>query len=56
MTEFAPRLDILPKPQRRLWEELAATPEQFTLLQSRCSWRIVKAWFLISSAERALVH
>ena len=28
---FAPRLDILPAPQRRLWEELAATPEQFTL-------------------------
>ena len=28
---FAPRLEILPPPQRRLWEELAATPEHFTL-------------------------
>jgi hypothetical protein len=29
--DFAPRLDILPKPQRRLWEELAAVPSEFVL-------------------------
>lgn len=29
--EFAPRLDILPNPQRRLWEELAAVPSEFVL-------------------------
>ncbi len=28
---FSPRLDILPPPQRALWEELAATPAEFTL-------------------------
>lgn len=28
---FAPRLDILPSAQRRLWPELAATPDYFTL-------------------------
>lgn len=28
---FEPRLDILPTPQRRLWDELSATPSQFTL-------------------------
>jgi hypothetical protein len=28
---FTPRLDILPAPQRRLWDELAATPREFTL-------------------------
>jgi hypothetical protein len=28
---FAPRLDILPPPQRRLWPELAATPPGFVL-------------------------
>ncbi|MGH7070899.1 MAG: nucleotidyl transferase AbiEii/AbiGii toxin family protein [Acetobacteraceae bacterium] len=28
---FTPRLDILPKPQRRLWDELAAVPAQFVL-------------------------
>jgi hypothetical protein len=28
---FAPRLDILPPPQRRLWDELAAVPEEFVL-------------------------
>jgi hypothetical protein len=28
---FSPRLDILPPPQRRLWGELGATPEHFTL-------------------------
>lgn len=31
MTEFSPRLDILPPPQRRLWDEIGATPSQFTL-------------------------
>ncbi len=31
MSEFTPRLDILPPPQRRLWEELGATPPEFTL-------------------------
>jgi hypothetical protein len=32
MTEsFAPRLDILPKAQRRLWDELAAVPPEFVL-------------------------
>jgi hypothetical protein len=30
-TDFAPRLDILPPPQRRLWDELAAVPEEFVL-------------------------
>jgi hypothetical protein len=29
--DFTPRLDILPKPQRRLWDELAAVPPQFVL-------------------------
>lgn len=28
---FAPRLDILPAPQRRLWDELAQTPPEFVL-------------------------
>lgn len=28
---FAPRLDILPAPQRRLWDELGETPEEFVL-------------------------
>lgn len=29
--DFAPRLDILPSPQRRLWDELAAVPDEFVL-------------------------
>jgi hypothetical protein len=29
--EFAPRLDILPAPQRRLWDELVAVPREFVL-------------------------
>lgn len=29
--DFVPRLDILPKPQRRLWDELAAIPPEFVL-------------------------
>ena len=29
--DFSPRLDILPKPQRRLWKELAAVPPEFVL-------------------------
>jgi hypothetical protein len=28
---FTPRLDILPPPQRRLWDELAAIPPEFVL-------------------------
>ena len=28
---FIPRLDILPAPQRRLWDELSAVPEEFVL-------------------------
>ena len=28
---FEPRLDVLPGPQRRLWTELVAVPEEFTL-------------------------
>lgn len=28
---FAPRLDVLAKPQRRLWPELAGTPDDFIL-------------------------
>jgi hypothetical protein len=28
---FTPRLDILPPPQRRLWDELAAVPAEFVL-------------------------
>ncbi|OLN26779.1 hypothetical protein DVDV_2479 [Desulfovibrio sp. DV] len=31
MDDFAPRLDSLPPAQRRLWPELDATPELFTL-------------------------
>ncbi|HUY67714.1 MAG TPA: nucleotidyl transferase AbiEii/AbiGii toxin family protein [Alphaproteobacteria bacterium] len=31
MTEFAPRLDILPPPQRKLWDELAQVPASFVL-------------------------
>jgi hypothetical protein len=29
--DFTPRLDILPAPQRRLWDELAAMPAEFVL-------------------------
>jgi hypothetical protein len=29
--DFSPHLDILPKPQRRLWDELAAVPPEFVL-------------------------
>lgn len=29
--DFVPRLDILPPPQRRLWDELAAVPGEFVL-------------------------
>lgn len=29
--DFIPRLDILPPPQRRLWDELAAIPAEFVL-------------------------
>jgi Nucleotidyl transferase AbiEii toxin, Type IV TA system len=29
--DFFPRLDILPKPQRRLWDELAEVPSEFVL-------------------------
>jgi hypothetical protein len=29
--DFAPRVDILPPPQRRLWDELAAVPPEFVL-------------------------
>jgi len=29
--DFTPRLDILPPSQRRLWDELAAVPEEFVL-------------------------
>jgi hypothetical protein len=29
--EFTPNLAMLPPPQRRLWPELASTPEMFTL-------------------------
>ena len=28
---FTPRLDILPLPQRRLWDELASVPPEFVL-------------------------
>jgi hypothetical protein len=31
MREFLPRLDVLPEAQRRLWEELSAVPDEFTL-------------------------
>ncbi|HEY1260569.1 MAG TPA: nucleotidyl transferase AbiEii/AbiGii toxin family protein, partial [Stellaceae bacterium] len=31
MMTFQPRLDILPAPQRTLWQELDATPNHFTL-------------------------
>jgi hypothetical protein len=30
-TDFTPRIDILPPPQRRLWDELAAVPAEFVL-------------------------
>lgn len=29
--DFTPRLDILPKPQRRLWDELTVVPTEFVL-------------------------
>jgi hypothetical protein len=32
-TDFTPRLDILPPPQRRLWDELAAVPAEFVLYE-----------------------
>jgi hypothetical protein len=31
MRRFTPRLDVLPSAQARLWQELRATPEYFTL-------------------------
>ncbi|HJS89586.1 MAG TPA: nucleotidyl transferase AbiEii/AbiGii toxin family protein [Steroidobacteraceae bacterium] len=31
MPKFSPRLDVLPEAQRRLWGELSAVPEEFTL-------------------------
>ena len=31
MREFQPRLDVLPEAQRRLWVELSAVPDEFTL-------------------------
>lgn len=31
MSDFSPRLDILPEAQRRLWGELSAIPREFTL-------------------------
>lgn len=31
MAPFAPKLSILPAPQRRLWDELAAVPKHFVL-------------------------
>lgn len=31
MTKFSPRLDVLPEAQRRLWGELSAVPQEFTL-------------------------
>lgn len=31
MQEFAPRLQVLPEAQRRLWSELSAVPPEFTL-------------------------
>jgi hypothetical protein len=31
MEKFAPRLDILPAPQRRLWTELTSVPPEFVL-------------------------
>lgn len=31
MPAFEPRLDILPAPQRRLWDEFVAVPAEFTL-------------------------
>ncbi|MBF0334499.1 MAG: nucleotidyl transferase AbiEii/AbiGii toxin family protein, partial [Alphaproteobacteria bacterium] len=31
MTRFAPRLDILPPAQRRLWDALSAVPPEFVL-------------------------
>jgi hypothetical protein len=30
-SHFVPRLDVLPAPQRRLWNELVAVPEEFVL-------------------------
>ena len=30
-SDFTPRLDLLPPPQRRLWDELAAIPSEFVL-------------------------
>lgn len=30
-SDFTPRLDILPSPQRRLWNELSAVPKEFVL-------------------------
>jgi hypothetical protein len=31
MPDFSPRLDVLPEAQRRLWGELSAIPDEFTL-------------------------
>lgn len=31
VNDFVPRLDILPDPERRLWDELAAVPAEFVL-------------------------
>jgi hypothetical protein len=31
VANFSPRIDILPLPQRRLWDELASVPKEFVL-------------------------
>jgi hypothetical protein len=34
VSDFIPRLDILPAPQRRLWDEFAGVPAEFVLYDS----------------------
>ena len=49
--DFAPRLDILSPPQRRLWDELVAVPREFVLydgtaLALHLGHRVAGFWFL----------
>lgn len=47
ITDFAPRLDIVPPPRRRLWDDLATVPTEFVLYAgtaSRCTLGIVSQW------------
>jgi hypothetical protein len=55
---FSPRLDILPPPQRRLWDELGEVPPEFVLYGGTAialSWVIANPRISISSATGLLI-